>query len=208
VVDKPGESTRIQDLPISEISHETFKSFARKLKLKIAAGITKMQLVKELANYKVLEPQRDAMKGDVINSSILGTGNSLPSGLLHCSDGTIIPVILTILDPDNRECYMVTGQQISHGELRANEKYIPNYSRPVVAYNNADNDDYKMPVSAYPPIKISATSMVFMMILLCNLMFLMQLSLHRCSNSFTRNTGTSVIELIMFCLSHDFFGKE
>jgi ABC-type antimicrobial peptide transport system permease subunit len=64
----------------------------------------------------------------------------LPSGLLH-SDGTIIRVILTILDPDNRECYMGTGQQISRGELGANEKYVPNYSRLAVAYN-ADNDDY------------------------------------------------------------------
>jgi len=139
VVDAQGELTHIKDLPISKISNETLKSFARKLKLKIAAGISKMQLVKELANYKVLEPQRDAMKGAVIHSSI-GTGNSLPSGLLH-SDGTIIRVILTILDPDNRECYMGTGQQISRGELGANEKYVPNYSRLAVAYNT-DNDDY------------------------------------------------------------------
>jgi hypothetical protein len=106
VVDEQGELTHIKDLPISKISHEPLKSFARKLKLKIAAGITKMQLVKESANYKVLEPQRDAIKGAVINSSIR-TGNSLPSGVLH-SNGTIICVILTILDPDNRECYMGT----------------------------------------------------------------------------------------------------
>ena len=76
------------------------------------------------------------MKGAVINASI-GTGNCLPSGLLH-SDGTVIRVILTILDPDNRECYVGTAQQISRGELGANEKYVPNYSRLAVAYNTDD----------------------------------------------------------------------
>ncbi len=135
-VDAQGELTHIKDQPISKISHETLKTFARKLKLKISAGITKTQLIKELANYKVLSPQREAMKGAVIHSSV-GTGNCLPSGLLY-SDGSIIRLILTILDPDNRECYMGTAQQISRGELGAKEKYVPNYSRLAATYNTVD----------------------------------------------------------------------
>jgi hypothetical protein len=37
---------------------------------------------------------------------------------------------------------MGTAQQISHGELGANEKYVPNYARLAMAYNDESNEDY------------------------------------------------------------------
>jgi len=59
------------------------------------------------------------MKQAVVSSSCVGYGNCLPSGLFH-HDGTIFCLILTILDPNNRKCYLGTAQQISRGALGAN----------------------------------------------------------------------------------------
>jgi len=141
VLDSFGDVTMIRDIPISKLSLETLKSFARALRLKINSGITKGDLLKELGNYKRLGAQRDAMKQAVVSSSSVGSGNCLPSGLFH-PDGTIFRLILTILDPNNRECYMGTAQQISRGELGANEKCVPNYARLAMAYNDDSNSDY------------------------------------------------------------------
>ena len=98
-------------------------------------------MLKELMNYKKLAPQRRMIKQAVVSSSSAGTGNSLPHGLLHV-DGTIFHVILTILDPLNREPYMGTAQQISHGELGSKGKHVPNFAILANAYNDVINDDY------------------------------------------------------------------
>mmetsp|Transcript_14337 Transcript_14337/g.26910 ORF Transcript_14337/g.26910 Transcript_14337/m.26910 type:complete len:259 (+) Transcript_14337:139-915(+) len=142
MLDDDGELTSIKDIPIIKLSLETLKAFARKLRLKINSAISKGELVKELSNYKRLGRERNAIKEAVISTSSVGSSaNCLPSGLCH-SDGTIFRVILTILDPSNRECYMGTAQQISRGELGAKERYVPNYARLACAYNDEFNDDY------------------------------------------------------------------
>jgi len=140
-VDDEGKVTAIEDVPISKLSLETLKAFARKLRLKINSSITKGDLLKELANYKRLAPQRTIIKQAVVSSSGAGTGNSLPPGLLHV-EGTIFRVILTILDPLNRETYMGTAQQINRGELGSKEKHVPNFAILANAYNDDSNDDY------------------------------------------------------------------
>lgn len=141
LVDGGGELSDIQGIPVSKLSLETLKQFARKLRLKINSSVSKGDLLKELGNYKRLGREREAIKQAVVSSSSAGNGNCLPSGLLH-TDGTIFRLILTILDPNNRECYMGTAQQITRGELGANERYVPNYARLACAYNDVSNEEY------------------------------------------------------------------
>ena len=141
VLDQEGLVTAIRDDPISKLTLESLKAFARKLRLKIPSTMTKTDLLLELGNYKRLAPQRNQINQAVVSSSGTGTGNSLPKGVLYV-DGTIMHVILTILDHLNREHYMGIAQQITHGELGAKEKYVPNFAMLANAYNDAGNFEY------------------------------------------------------------------
>jgi hypothetical protein len=113
----------IKDLPLTSISLETLKSFARKLCLRVKTNISKVDLVKELVNCKLLGPQHNLIKQTAAAAS--GGDYNLPNNLIH-TDGTIIHVILTILHVDNREAYLGTGQQITRDKLWANERHLPN----------------------------------------------------------------------------------
>jgi hypothetical protein len=99
VVLENGTIKTIKDLPVSSISLESLKSFARKLRLRVKTNISKVDLVKELTNYKLLGPQRDLIK----QTTVVGSSGdyNLPNNLIHI-DGTIFRTILTILDVDNR----------------------------------------------------------------------------------------------------------
>jgi hypothetical protein len=79
-----------------------------------------------------------------ITGGVHGNSNkncNLPSNLQHVN-GTIFRVILTILDPDNREAYLGTGQQIDRGALGAGDGHYPNYAFLCAAYNDVQNEHY------------------------------------------------------------------
>jgi hypothetical protein len=140
VVLENGTIKTIKDLPVSSISLESLKkSFARKLRLRVKTNISKVDLVKELTNYKLLGPQRDLIK----QTTVVGSSGdyNLPNNLIHI-DGTIFRTILTILDVDNRQVYLGTGEQITRGELGAKERHLPNFSLLAAAYNGTSTDKY------------------------------------------------------------------
>jgi hypothetical protein len=82
-LDDNGSIVSIKDIPIAKLSLETLKAFARKLRLKINSNISKGGLLCQLGNYRRLDGNRDVFRQSQMSSSSNGTGNSLPSGLLH-----------------------------------------------------------------------------------------------------------------------------
>ena len=123
IVLENGMMKAIKDIPLASISLEALKTFARKSRLRVKTNVSKVDLVNELVNYKLLGPQRELVKQTAVAASC-GDYN-LPNYLNHI-DGTIFRVILTILDVDNREAYLGTGHQITQAELGANERHLPN----------------------------------------------------------------------------------
>mmetsp|Transcript_11616 Transcript_11616/g.21720 ORF Transcript_11616/g.21720 Transcript_11616/m.21720 type:complete len:311 (-) Transcript_11616:411-1343(-) len=146
IIVENGNIVSISNRPIATISLEALKSFARKLRLKVRSNITKSSLCKELANYKELEPQMEMIVQSITGATVQknGTNNKncvLPSNLQHVN-GTIFCAILTILDSENREAYLGTGQQIDRGALGAGEGHFTNYAFLCAAYNDKSHDKY------------------------------------------------------------------